>query len=172
MVEERPIDDDLESFAAALKGLTPKSSEIDRHRVMRELATAGNASDVLSMRRKLRFWKLATGISTVASIALVVLLLTEHAIDRSVDLGVANQSKGNRAESVENSPSVLRGIDLKSTDVENDRDFNVSYIDIRNRALVDGVDKLPLSAGTSKQSRTSMDNDPWPLELPNGRFGG
>lgn len=172
MVEERPIDDDLESFAAALKGLTPKPSDIDRHRVVRELASADKASEVVSMRRRLRFWKMTTGVSTAASVLLVVLLLAERTNHKSVDVDVANRSKGSLSISEETSPYVLQGIDLKPTDVESGRDFNVSYIDIRNRALIEGVDKLPLSVRSIKQTHSSIDGDRWLLELHSGRFGG
>jgi len=73
MAEEQRMNDDPEFFEAALSGLTPRPSQINRDRLMYEACRSAVANTLATNRAKLRFWKIMTGVSTLAAISFAAL---------------------------------------------------------------------------------------------------
>ena len=140
MAEKQPWNDDLESFAGALSSLTPQPTRLSRDRLMEDVwRSAALRSENLTT---LRFWKLATGVSTLTAATLAGLLLTQS-VNRTVVDPSFESPRPTESVAIRCDTEQRQGLDPKRIKDGPSSDFGLSYISERNRALAEGTENFP-----------------------------
>ena len=143
MDQEQPVDNDLESFAAALSGLKPRPSSTSHERLMFEV---WRSQEALVYRRRLMVWKLATGVSTTAAVIFLMLFLGNLAPQLIADHRNPSASESSNQES-----SVVI---LPERPAQSPRDlptevsmngFEREHNDLRDHIFTEHFDDVPLS---------------------------
>ena len=142
MAEEQSLNEDLESFADALRSLTPRSTQRDRLKY--EIWQASTQRTLSAARLSLRLWKLATGVSTFIALSFAGLwfanLMSQSlALSQNVE-AVADIPK--RVD-VQQIPPKLPGSDPWILTESPSGDFPESYVSQRSRALAEGIESIP-----------------------------
>ena len=146
MAEEPRLNDELESFAAALSGLVPRSSETSRDRLMYEAGQAAALAKAGKHRIALRFWRASSALSTLTAACLGALMMSGFALNQQVvpkaaapveQPAIASVAPVTRTPQMVDSHSMLIVSTPETTEL--------SYLKDRNLALAEGLDKVPTS---------------------------
>ena len=172
MDQEQPVDNDLESFAAALSGLKPRQSSTSHERLMFEV---WRSQEDLVNRRRLRVWKLATGISTATALVFLALFLGSLAPQRIADHRIPSPSEStNRSYSVVNVPErpMQPNRDLPTEVSINGLERR--HIDLRDHVFTEHFDDVPLSqiTGSFNSSNATAYRDLWESAMNSTESGG
>ncbi len=146
--EESQMNESLESFAASLSSLTPRSSEVNRDRLMYEAGRAAALKGLVAGRSGVRFWKFTTALSTVAAACFAMLSMqnfgvkpetvVQQKVDPAVPMNVVREAE-----------EMPEAIEVAAAPV---RPLNSSYLSQRNLVLSEGVDSLPRSPALQEDS--------------------
>lgn len=145
------MNESLESLAASLSSLTPRSSEVNRDRLMYEAGRAAALKGLVANRAGVRFWKLTTALSTVAAACFAMLsmqnfgvkpeTIVQQKLDPAVPMNVVREAE-----------EMPEAIEVAAMPV---RPLNSTYLSQRNLALAEGIDSLPRLQGASGNSSAS-----------------
>ena len=153
MAEEQPLDDDLESFAAALTGLIVSPSRLDRERLTNEVIRAETLVMLSASRASLRLWKFSACLFMLMAATFAGLWLASISGQQGIERIAAQHFDREATPHV--AIEQVEGIDLRSPTETLSHDFGYSYITQRNLALANGVENLPdLSTVGSTRSPT------------------
>lgn len=135
MAEEEFMNDDLESFAAALGDLTLRPTEMNRDRVLYDVCHARVIQSMAGRRWRLRLWQCATSVSTITAVIFAGLWITsaDGPDHTSIDPDFTSSSEVMLDE------ESLQGIDLRSPASSSGNVVSVPYIRQRNRLLAEGL---------------------------------
>ncbi|WP_010587076.1 hypothetical protein [Schlesneria paludicola] len=140
MAEEKPLNDDLGSFAAALSDLAPRPMEINRDRLMYDICHAQSVELAADPNLSLWLWKCATSVSTMTAAVFAGLWFTASG-SPVVPGDHVSRGPGSVGEStVTLSDEPLQGIDLRSSVSPSASVVSVPYIHQRNRLLAEGLE--------------------------------
>ena len=172
MDQEQPVDNDLESFAAALSGLKPRPSSTSHERLMFEV---WRSQEALVNRRRLMVWKLATGISTTTAAVFLTLFLENLAPQMIADQRNPSASQSsNQASSVGNVPErpMPSHQDLPTEVSMNGLERR--HIDLRDHIFTEHFDDVPLSqiSGNFNSSNATTYRDFWESAMNSTESGG
>lgn len=165
MAEEQSLNEDLESFADALRSLPPRP--VERDRLMLAVWQATTERNLSAARVSLRLWQVATGVSTILALTFAGLWLSSLMDQRQIDAAKTDGAKveaashGSEPVDVHAVSPQPHGTESKTeTELPTD-DFATSYIRQRNRALAEGIESIPVprvsGGGESPVPRTSRE---------------
>lgn len=153
MAEEQSLNDDLESFADALRSLTPRPAQRDR--LMFEIGQVTTQRRLSATQASLRLWKLATSISTLAALTFAGLwfanVMGQSQIDPPKVETVAHLSERIKPQAVSPQP---QGNEFGTQNESPTGDFATSYIRQFNRALAEGIESIPLPRASGGRDST------------------
>lgn len=172
MDQEQPLNDDLESFAAALGELKPRASDISHERLMFEV---WRSQEALVYRRRLRAWRAATGVSTTAAVIFLTLFLGNrppqiNAVPREP---LASQSSKHDFPIAKTSGRQNQTSEVLTTEVVQNRTER-SNINLRDRMFLEQIDDFPSSEITAnfQSIRASTYRDCWDSIMDPAEAGG
>ncbi|MCH7988698.1 MAG: hypothetical protein IID46_06030 [Planctomycetes bacterium] len=169
MADKEFLSEGLKEIENALASLVPKSSGIDRDRLL-FLAGQASASQLPhTTPRRIRLWQMTTALSTTAAVALGVMLAVRgqpeviHEIQyvtrntNESEITVSSDSSDRTLE-IENQQSTPYSPPPSYRSFENEWSPQQSYLRRREIALNRGIDALtyldPVSSGNSQRQTT------------------
>lgn len=144
MAEEPRLNDDLNSLAAALSGLTPRASRINRDQLMFEAGKAAALAERSAGRRAIRFWQASTTVAAVAAACLAVMVVIGTRPGIQVVQPAPVKVQKSQESSLESTPSPVVIVQQATEHLPVQRDtVEMSYLKLREIALTDGLDQIP-----------------------------
>lgn len=148
------LNDNLDPLAAALSNLAPRSSELNRDRLMYEAGRSAALASITPNRSALRFWKITTSLSTLTAAFLAALTLPqlmEQPVEGPVPVRLTQQEASPSETQPASEPDSI--LVLSPRPGRTVRSGEMSYLDRRNLVIAHGIETLPTS-------RNSIDRTP------------
>ena len=133
------MNESLESFAAALSSLTPRSADVNRDRLMYEAGRAAGLKGLVPNRAGVRFWKFTAAFSTVAAACFAMLSM--------LSFGAKPETIVRQDAPLSTKPNVKQELPAEQRSLveiaATVRPMNSTYLSQRNLVLAEGIDSLP-----------------------------